>query len=197
MSAWAEDALRNGYPLGLLFAHVQPTDSSSPEESRRKAKTILESFLYADSNPECELTKTGRLFYKLLFMKGPSQQQIRIAARRRVYDMRYLTKHRLYGPFLPVTQPLGYGVPTEKEKIPRRSPSPPSSGSASRRGDNQIHLDVLTLLSACIHPHFLLHRHLIHPTTDPFSGDSLDEGVPDGPNRHPPPKQLNPGCFTA
>jgi hypothetical protein len=86
--------------------------------------------------------------------------------------MLYLTKHQLYGFFLPVTQPLSYGVSLDgKGKEPLRSPS----GSEET---TQIHLDMLTLLSAGIHPHFLLHHHLIHPSTDPFSGDSPDKGVP-------------------
>ncbi|KAF8343248.1 hypothetical protein F5887DRAFT_1213903 [Amanita rubescens] len=104
----------------------------------------------------------------------PSQQQIRIAARKRVYDMRYLTRQRLYSPFLPVTQPLSYSIPPDgKGKEPLRSPSPPSSGSEEET--TQIHLDMFTPLSTAIHPHFLLHKH-IHPSTDHFSIDSLDEG---------------------
>ncbi|KAF8335204.1 hypothetical protein F5887DRAFT_1079282 [Amanita rubescens] len=41
-------------------------------------------------------------------------------------------------------------------------------------------------------PHFLLHHHLFYPSTDPFLGNSLDEGVPDSPNQNSPPKQPNP-----
>ena len=103
--------------------------------------------------------------------------------------MRYLTKQRLYGPFLLVTQPLSYGIPTRKGKEPPRSPSSPSSSSEEEE-TTQIHIDMLTLLSAGIHPHFLLYHHLIHPSTEPFSGDSLDEGVSPAPHS-PPPQQLN------
>ncbi|KAF8332203.1 hypothetical protein F5887DRAFT_1080955 [Amanita rubescens] len=139
------------------FAHVQPIDSSSSqEESRKKANAILESsFLHRRSRMGIRADTKH------------SQQQIRIAARRRVY-----------------------GVPLDgKGKELLRLPSPPSSGSEEEI--TQIHLDMFALLSAGIHPHLLLHHHLIHPSTDSFSGDTLDNCVPDGPNQHPPPKQLN------
>ncbi len=203
-SSWAEDVLRNGYPAGLVdrLRTFNPWIHRRPKKNREgKQKESSNPPSIAD-DPDWELTETGRLFYKLVFMKGPlldradakrSQQQIRIAARRRVYDMRYLTKHRFYGPFLPVTQPLSYGVPLDrkgKEPIHSPSESSPSSGSEEEE-TTQIHLDMLTLLSAGIHPHFLLHHHLTHPTgTDPFSGDSLDEGLAHSPNQHPPSQQL-------
>src|SRR6266550_3956869 len=117
-----------------------------------------------------------RNFYKFVFIKGPllgrtradvkrSQQQIRIAARRRVYDtMRYLTKHRLYDPF----QPLGSQFLRPSRRQRKGNPLLTLSPSSSEEETTQIHFDMLTLLSAGIHPHFLLHHHLIHPNTDPF-----------------------------
>ena len=200
-SAWAEDVLRNGYPAGLVnrLHTFDPSVRRRPRRNREGNQNQTSNPPPIADDPEWELTETGRLFYKLVFMKGPlldraradvipSQQQIRIAARKRVYDMRYLTRQRLYGPFLPVTQRLSYGIPPDgKGKESLRSPSPPSSSSEEEE-TTQIHLDMLTLLSTAIHPHFLLHQHLINPGTDHFSIDSLDEGV----TYSPMPTQLNP-----
>ncbi|KAF8326735.1 hypothetical protein F5887DRAFT_1137747 [Amanita rubescens] len=181
-SAWAEDVLRNGYPPGLVdrLRKFNPWIHRRPRRNREGKQKQPSNSPSITDDPEWELTETGRLFYKLVFMKGPlldrtqadtkrSQQQIRIAARRRVYDMRYLTKHRLYGPFLPVAQPLSYGVPLDgKGKERLRSPSPLSSGSEEEE-TTQIHLDMLTLLSADI-------EGIVDEDEDGDDSDSEDEG---------------------
>ena len=200
-SAWAERVLRQGYPTGLVdrLRLFDPWIYRRPRRRRAiKSKQQSGPPSIAD-DPDWELTEPGRLFYKLVYMKGPlldsnqvdvkrCKTQMRVVARRRVYDMRYLTKQRLYGPFLPVNRPLSYGIlplttsiPENEETKGKGKESLPSSSSSSEEDEAdhsaQIHLDMLTLLSAGIHPHFLLHHHLLHHDPDLVS-DLPDEDAP-------------------
>ena len=197
-SAWAERVLRQGYPVGLVdrLRLFDPWIYRRPRRRRvLKSKQQSAPLPIAD-DPDWELTEPGRLFYKLVYMKGPlldsnqidvkrCKTQMRVVARRRVYDMRYLTRQRLYGPFLPVNRPLSYGIlpltsipENEKTKGKGKEFLPSSSSSSEEDEADQIHLDMLTLLSADIHPHLLLHHHLLHHDPDLVSDLAPDEGAP-------------------
>ncbi|KAM6499061.1 hypothetical protein JOM56_004569 [Amanita muscaria] len=151
-SAWAEGVLENGYPNVLkerlltfdAWIHRRPKSRRKPSPNDI-VSTIPPSLFSPPTNadivsdPNWELTETGRLFYKLVMMKGylfdrpdgsairsngisrrtlsEQKKAARVLARRRVYDMRYLTRERLFGPYLPVGKTLEYGLPVpEPEK---------------------------------------------------------------------------------
>ncbi|KAF8626625.1 hypothetical protein AX15_004781 [Amanita polypyramis BW_CC] len=254
-SAWAEQSLSRGYPPALadrlrtfdpwVFRHPRRRKERKRKgRGKRKGKGKgKERVSTTDNNisydyyssiatdPEWELSETGRLFYKLVLMKGylldqssiprktlnDQKRRARMLARRRIYDMRYISRDRLFGPFLPINQAVSYGssplakVQPETEDSQSapatthrelNSPTPTSSSTnsteieetteydesdgippldpiSSSDGDSdgeegsvdettQLHLNMLTLLSAGIHPHLLLHHHFVHHGADLF-----------------------------
>ncbi|PFH48446.1 hypothetical protein AMATHDRAFT_5794 [Amanita thiersii Skay4041] len=222
-SQWVEKVFENGY-LPVLNQRLRLFDAwihRRPRPDTRAPSTIPKRTNHSNvhnrpmafknsgiiDDPRWELTPTGRLFYKLALLKGylptstdwyvihDERDQVRVKARRRVYDMCYLSKDRIWGPFLPINQDLSTTTnsnaqnpstvpntmaspsPPEDEQsssdssyVP--SPSPPSSLSDLSNNDDaadestQLHFDMLSLLMAGVDTHFLLAQNLIQPESN-------------------------------
>nr|GAT43682.1 predicted protein [Mycena chlorophos] len=96
---WLEQTLANGYPSKLLDRFLQPLDPTGE----------------LTSQPKFEDGPQGRAFNKLVFLRGfipdtcsdaaPEKEQRELAramARKRVYNTKYLTSERMWGPFQPL-----------------------------------------------------------------------------------------------
>ena len=103
-----------------------------------------------------------------------SQHQVRIAARRRVYDMRYLTRNCSVWP-LPPCNPTSVmeSLPTKKEKnlsvhrAQAKKKKQPKSTSTYSPFSPPLYIPAFCFTN---------------PSTDHFSEYSLDEGVTHSPN---------------